>query len=89
MGTHLAATGTAVQAVHDALAAWRAAGDHYLRGLDDAAFVAAWAAVRHRMVPPHGPEPMVKRLYDAMHAEFLRRACGWSRLTPGTQQRRP
>jgi hypothetical protein len=32
---------------------------------------------------------MLKCLYAAMHAEFLRRACGWGRLDPRIDQARP
>jgi hypothetical protein len=89
MGTDLAATGTGAQAVHDAVTAWLEAGDRYLSGLDDAVFVAVWAAVRYRVAPARRPDAVLKRLYDAMHAEFLRRACRWSRLAPGPEQPRP
>jgi hypothetical protein len=82
MGTHEAARINAVQAVLDTLAAWQADGDHYLSRLDDSAFVAAWAAVRHGLIHKSGPEALLRCLYAAMHTEFLRRACGWGRLGP-------
>ena len=82
MGTHEAARINAVQAVLDTIAAWQADGDYYLRRLDDSAFVAAWATVRHGLIQKSGPEALLRCLYAAMHAEFLRRACGWGLLGP-------
>jgi hypothetical protein len=89
MGTHETARSHVVQVVLDELAAWQADGDGYLSRLDDTAFVAAWAAVRHGLIAKHGPEAVLRRLYAAMHAEFLRRACRWGRLDPRTGQARP
>ena len=82
MGTHEAARINAVQAVLDTMAAWQADGDRYLSRLDDSAFVAAWAIVRHGLIQKSGPEALLRCLYAAMHAEFLRRACGWGRFGP-------
>jgi len=89
MGTHEAAKSNIVQPTLDTLAAWQAEGDGYLSRLDDTAFVALWAAVRHGLIQKHGSEAMLKCLYAAMHAEFLRRACGWGRLDPRIDQARP
>jgi hypothetical protein len=89
MGTHEAKRSAAVQAVLDTLAAWQADSDGYLSRLDDTAFVAAWATVRHGLIATRGPEAMLKCLYAAMHAEFRRRAGGWGRLDPRIEQARP
>jgi hypothetical protein len=50
MGTQEAARSNVVQAVLDTLAARQADGDGYLIRLDDTAFVAAWAVVRHGLI---------------------------------------